>query len=64
MVIFVGVGALCGIGTLYGAANAADSATAGIINIIGGVSLVWSYFDAMVLWTGQIRTINGSKENL
>ncbi|MFT5787341.1 MAG: hypothetical protein ACI9KK_002703 [Ascidiaceihabitans sp.] len=34
---FVGVSALCSIGTLYGAANAADSATLEIINIIEGV---------------------------
>jgi hypothetical protein len=57
----VGVRALCGIGTLYGVANAADSATLEIINTIEGVFLVWSLFAAMALWTGQTETIHDSK---
>ena len=54
--VFVGIGALWGIGTLYGATYATNADTPEIISIIELVFLVWSLFAAVALWTGQIES--------
>lgn len=52
--IFVGVGALWGIGTLYGGANAAMESTPAIITIIELIFLKWCLLAAAALLYGKI----------
>lgn len=53
--IFVGVGALWGIGTLYGGLDEPIAATPQIITIVDVVFAVWSLIAGAALWTGQIK---------
>ncbi len=53
--IFVGMGALWGIGSLYGTITSETTDAPKIIMIIEVVYAVWSLFAAMALWTGQIK---------
>lgn len=53
--IFVGVGALWGISTLYGGLNDTLYDPPQIITIIDVVIAIWSLIAGAVLWTGQIE---------
>lgn len=53
--IFVGVGALWGIGSLYGQLNAVTSGAPQIFTVIEVVFVVWSLVASAALWTGQIK---------
>lgn len=52
--IFVGVGALWGIGSLFNQINAATTGTPQIIAIIEGIFAVWSVIVGAALWAGKI----------
>lgn len=53
--IFVGVGALWGIGSLYGGMGESMATTPPIITTIDVVFVIWSMMAGAALWTGQIE---------